>query len=113
MAGCATKVKVTTGVFPPVGTLEKEIQRGISTKMDVRRLLGAPNGFGSAVFPTDPHAREIWYYDDIEMTDFKSEAGGVLRVNVRQQILLVFFKNGVFDGFMWFSNSGTGAAERP
>jgi hypothetical protein len=109
MAGCAAKV--TTGVFPPVGALEKEIKRGISTKMDVRRLLGAPDGFGSAVFPTDPRAREVWYYDDIEMTDFKSEGGGILRVNVRQQILLVLFKNGVFDGFMWSSNSGKAAVE--
>jgi hypothetical protein len=111
MAGCAAKV--TTGVFPPVDNLEKQIQRGISTKMDVQKLLGAPDGLGSALFPIDPHPRKVWYYDDIETTDFQSEKGGILRVNVRQQILLVFFKNGVFDGFMWFSNSGMAVAEKP
>jgi outer membrane protein assembly factor BamE (lipoprotein component of BamABCDE complex) len=113
LLGCATKVKVKSGVFPQVSAIEEKMQRGISTKMDVRRVLGAPTGLGSALFPTDPHPREIWYYDDIEASAYKAEKGGVLRVDVRQQILLVFFKDGVFDGFMWTSNSGTSFANKP
>jgi hypothetical protein len=73
--------------------------------MDVQRALGAPKGLGGAVFPTDPKRREVWFYDDIELTDFKSEGERGLKANVRQQVLLVFFKKGVFDGFMWFSNA--------
>jgi hypothetical protein len=102
-AGCASKA--TTGRFVHVERIDTELRRGVSTKMDVQRVLGAPNGYGSAILPTDPQPREVWYYDDIEVTDFKSE-GGVIRANMRQQILLVFFERGVFDGFMWFSNAG-------
>jgi hypothetical protein len=105
VAGCASQ-KATTGAFVQVSLIDTELRRGVSTKMDVNRVLGAPKGFGSAVLPTDPNPREVWFYDDIELTDFKSEGEGVLRVNVRQQVLLVFFKKGVFDGFMWFSNAG-------
>lgn len=74
--------------------------------MDVKRVLGAPEGFGNAILPTDSKPRDVWYYEDIELTNFERDVGGVFRVNMRQQVLLVFFKKGVFDGFMWFSNAG-------
>lgn len=105
MAGCATG-KVTTGGFVRVSLIDTELRRGWSTKKDVEGVLGAPKGFGGAVLPTDPNPCEVWFYEDIELTDFKSEGEGVLRVNLRQQVLLVFFKKGIFDGFMWFSNAG-------
>jgi len=95
---------VTTGPFTQVARLGKDLQRGSSTKMDVQRVLGVPKGFGSAVFPLDPTVREVWYYDDIEVIGAQSE-GGVIRANMRQQIITVFFKDGIFDGFMWFSNA--------
>ena len=103
VAGCATKV--TTGAFTQVGRLEGELQRGISTKMDVRRLLGAPKGTGGSALPPDSRPREVWFYQDIEVTDIRSEGKGILRMNQRQQVLLVFFEKEVFDGFMWFSNA--------
>jgi len=103
VTGCVAKV--TTGAFAQTSRIESELKRGVSTKMDVQRVLGTPKGSGSAVLPTDPRAQEVWYYDDIEVTDARSEAG-IIRANVRQQILLVFFEKGVFDGFMWWSNAG-------
>jgi len=102
LAGCATGV--TTGAFTQVSLVDRELRRGVSTKMDVQRMLGAPNGFGGAVFPTDTHQQEVWYYDDIEATDYKTEPDGFMKVSVRQQILLIFFKGGLYDGFMWYSN---------
>ena len=102
LAGCATAV--TTGAFTQVSLVDRELKRGVSTKMDVQRMLGAPNGFGGAVFPTDTHQQEVWYYDDIEATDYKTEPDGFMKVSVRQQILLIFFKGGLYDGFMWYSN---------
>jgi hypothetical protein len=106
VAGCAP-TKVTTEAFVHVNRLGSDLQRGVSTKMDVHRILGAPTGFGNAMFPTDPNPREVWFYDDVEATGYRSEGKGVLRVHVRQQVLLVFFERGVFDGYMWFSNAGT------
>jgi outer membrane protein assembly factor BamE (lipoprotein component of BamABCDE complex) len=108
VAGCAAQA--TTGAFTQTSRIESELKQGISTKMDVQRVLGTPKGSGSAVFPIDPRPREVWYYQDIEMTDATSEAG-IFRVNVRQQILLVFFEKGVFDGFTWWSNAGEAKAE--
>lgn len=103
VAGCAAKG--TTGAFTQTSRIASELKRGVSTRMDVQRVLGIPNGSGNAVFPTDPRPREVWFYDDIEVTNARSEAD-IIRANIRQQILLVFFEKGVFDGFMWFSNAG-------
>jgi hypothetical protein len=101
--GCATKA--TTGAFVEVGRIQDELRRGVSTKMDVQRVLGSPNGFGTAIFPEDLRPLDVWYYDDVEATDMKFE-GSIVQMNMRQQILLVFFEGGVFNGFMWFSNAG-------
>ncbi len=109
LEGCATKV--TTGAFTQVGRIQGELTRGVSTKMDVQRLLGTPKGSGGAVLPTDSRPREVWYYEDIEMLKIKSEKEGPMRADMRQQILLIFFEKGVFDGFMWWSNAGTATAQ--
>jgi hypothetical protein len=110
--GCGPTT-ATTGAFTEVNRLESNLKRGVSTKSDVQQVLGTPTGSGSAIFPTDPTAREVWFYQDIEVTDAKPEGSEVIRVNARQQILLVFFKREVFDGFMWYSNvvAGTGKSQ--
>jgi hypothetical protein len=75
--------------------------------MDVQRVLGAPKGIGATVLPTDPRPREVWYYEDIALTDIKSESPGVMRANSRQQIILIMFDKEHFDGFVWYGASGT------
>jgi hypothetical protein len=102
--GCAPK-RVTSGVFTQLTRIEEEFKRGVSTKGDVRRVLGAPSGSGSAILPPDRRQREVWYYEDIEVLNITPSTNDATRANVRQQILLVFFDEGVFDGFMWFSNA--------
>ena len=112
VAGCASQM--TTGAFTQTRRIESDLKQGVSTKMDVQRVLGTPTGSGGAVFPLDSRPREVWYYDDIEVTNLSSEAeseAGLYRVKVRQQILLVFFEKGVFDGFMWWSNAGEAKGE--
>ncbi len=110
----------TTGVFPNATLIEKQLRRGISTKADVQRLLGVPNGTGrsetarlaaSGSLALGAGPREIWYYDDIEVTDTKSGDGAVI-MKERQQILLVFFKADIFDGYLWSSNALTSTADR-
>ena len=102
-AGCVKEVR--SGAFTEVNQLESALKRGQSTKVDVQRLLGMPSGSGSALFPPDWKSREVWFYQDFEVIDAKSQGGGVVRVNMRHQILLVFFEKEVFDGFMWYSNA--------
>jgi hypothetical protein len=95
--------KFSTGAFVNVNRLDTDLQRGVSTKMDVRRVLGAPKGMGGAIIPAYRMQREFWYYEDIEMKDIK-KVEGVLKVNMRQQVLFVSFDKGVYDGYMWFTN---------
>jgi hypothetical protein len=103
VAGCGPTT-LTTGIFKEVNRTMMDLERGVSTKSDVQQALGAASGSGSAILPTDPTPREVWFYEDIEVTDAKAEANQVIRVNVRQQILLVFFKKELFDGFLWYSS---------
>lgn len=122
LIGCASK-RMTTGAFTQVARIESEFKRGVSTKEDVLLVLGAPKGGGSAIVPPDRQQREVWFYEDIEVLNITSSrntsplrnAGSVkpliLRMDVRQQILLVFFEEGVFDGYMWFSNATKSMAE--
>lgn len=110
LIGCAPK-RVTTGAFKQLTRIEGEFKRGVSTKEDVRRVLGSPRGGGSAILPPDRRQREVWFYEDIEVLNVTSPKPGIMRMDVRQQILLVFFDEEVFDGYMWFSNAAKAKAE--
>jgi hypothetical protein len=110
---------VGTGAFPDVRAVETQLKRGSSTKADVQRVLGVPTGTGhSAGAPPGPRLalgpgpRELWLYDDMELRDLKRDEGPdaptqTLRGTFRQQILLVFFKEGIFDGYLWTSSEAT------
>ena len=95
--------KVTTGAFVQVDRLDTDLQKGVSTKMDVQRVFGAPKGMGGAIVPVYRLHREFWYYEDIEMKDIK-KVEGVYKANMRQQVLFITFDKGVYDGYMWFTN---------
>ena len=102
--GCAAPPAVTTGAFHDLAGLDAALIRGVATKADVRRTFGVPNGGGAARFFTDGgDEREIWYYEDIEATGVAS-AGGVMKFQFRQQMLVVMFKAGRVDGYLWTSN---------
>lgn len=107
--GCAAKRQSIGNTFPQsqLALIESQLKRGISTKEDVRRLLGPPGGLGGVFFPVLPGQKakldESWYYQDLEVIDSVAKRG-VVHMNIRQQILLVFFYEDKFDGFMWYSN---------
>ena len=101
----------SSGAFRDLSAIETTLLRGVTTKADVRRQLGVPNGSGAARFAhVGNDAREIWYYEDIAMTGATS-ADKVMKVDMRQQILLVLFKGEVVDGYLWTSNRGTASAQ--
>ena len=121
LAACAVENAdraLTIGAFTAVDRIEEELQRGVSTKADVERLLGKPNGRGAAgllgieVFVRPRKLREIWLYEDHEGNVIDSK-GGVMRLHLRMQYLQVYFVGDRFDGFMWFSNAGTQKLETP
>lgn len=107
----AAQPVIGTGAFPDARAIETRLKRGVSTKSDVQRVLGVPTGAGGALLPgfgTESEklaAYQIWYYEDIELTDIKGEER-VLTMKMRQQILAVFFRGEVFHGYFWTSNTG-------
>lgn len=91
LAGCIT---IEVGVRPKFDQLEKLTLRQ-SGERDVVAVLGEPSGKGFSRFPDDPVHRRIWSYEYIAST--------VPDVNTR--ILLVFFRENRYDGYMWFSSN--------
>jgi hypothetical protein len=109
VTSCAGDPKkfATVEAFRDTKRLETELKKGGSTKEDIKRILGEPTGTG-AVFMASVQQmpQEMWFYQDIELTDIKGSKGQ-LDLKVRQQILVVILRDGIFDGFMWFSNEET------
>jgi hypothetical protein len=116
LALCVTPLyaqTVTTGAFVNTAQIERQLTRGASKKADVQKLLGIPGGTGQLDWMPPPGEtppalgagpRDIWFYNDIEATDMQSSPDGYVTMKVRMQILLVFFKGDVFDGYLWSTN---------
>lgn len=101
----------TTAPRTPTERIEKELQRGVSTMADVRRVLGTPKGSGSALLPTDPRLREVWMYLEMYAGDAREAGERTIHVESSGQMLLMFFLDGVLDGFMWYESTGTPEAK--
>ena len=101
LVACASCTGVRTNQPVPVEQLD-QLERGASTRQDVEKVLGVPNGSGHAVFPTDHEPLEIWFYQDIE-SELVETGLGSYQVHGHQRLLLVMFRNDVFDGFMWWA----------
>ena len=101
--GCAAQVR-SGRAFTDARQLAA-LEKGVSTRRDVQRLLGAPDGSGHALLPNDETPLDLWYYADISVTDLRQVSGG-FRGDVKQQMLLVSFRGETFEGYMWWSNQG-------
>jgi hypothetical protein len=130
-ATAAGAADFSSGAFRAAGSIETRLKRGVSTKADVQKLLGVPNGSGAALLPSlafdrarvvkaanagsSPPAdfvqREIWFYEDIEMTEMKPSGTGYA-ATMRQQLLMILFAGDLFDGFFWTTNSHVGEVSR-
>jgi hypothetical protein len=114
LTGCASGAARTTGPFASVGRITTELRRGVSTKADVERVLGKPNGNGTSLLPTQASPRDVWIYNDVQTGEAKQEGkvGGVplVRVDMRQQIIFVFFDGDRFDGYLWSTHVGAATA---
>ncbi len=112
LAACAETPQrhASSEVFRDTRILETRLTRGTSTTGDIRRLLGAPTGSGAVFLANVQHApQEIWFYQDIELTDMKALKNEI-DLKIRQQILIIFVRDQLFDGFMWFSNEDEATA---
>lgn len=96
VAGAAAGCVRMQGRMPDTTALDAgKLVAGVSTKADVLETLGAPTGYGMTRVDYLPEPRVIWSY----------EAVGVGVGKVRTMMLLVFFKEDRYDGYMWFSSN--------
>jgi hypothetical protein len=97
---CAPVHKTTREEAFNFSVLETNLQRGISTMEDVRRLFGDPNGQGGMLLiPRDPKPLNVWFYEKMEIAVEGNQ------MDVKQDVMLIFFKGGCFDGYWWFSDA--------
>jgi hypothetical protein len=93
--------------------IETEFRRGVTTREDVRRLLGEPTGSGGAFFPTATKANDVWAYENVEMELVGSTREPTPAIQARQRwdVVLIFFDGNLYTGFMWYTSGGeaTGA----
>jgi outer membrane protein assembly factor BamE (lipoprotein component of BamABCDE complex) len=111
LPACTTANKVVQGPFFDLSAIEAKLKKGVSTKMDVQRVLGSPQGLGGAVFPVAAEQHEVWYYQNIQVDNFVSNQS-YITMDMHQKVLLVFFSKGIFDGFLGFSGTIKGDAKQ-
>lgn len=91
LPGCIT---LEYGVDPNTGALDGLVTRQ-STQADVLLALGEPRGKGGAEFAAQlGRPRDIWFYEAMK-ADTKT---------AQLKLLIVFFENGLYDGYWWFSS---------
>jgi len=105
-----TPEKVVQGPFLKLSAIETELKKGVSTKIDVQRIMGSPQGLGGAVFPVTAEEHEVWYYQNIQIDNIVSQQS-YITMDMHQKVLLVFFSKGLFDGFLWFTGTIKGAGQ--
>ena len=88
-AGCTT----TLGTPPRYQALSG-LTRGQSTEDDVRRALGDPVGKGAMRTGKVTEPRQVWSYEHAVASSSSTAFG----------ILLVFFRDGHYDGHLWFTS---------
>jgi len=91
LAACTT---VHYGSPPHIDRLAK-LQLGQSSSADVLLSLGEPRGHGVARLAPDMEAEQVWFYEYV-VSDGK---------NVALKMLLVFVRQDVYDGYLWFSSA--------
>jgi hypothetical protein len=87
---CAPSIEY--GVKPNTQNLAR-LTVSESGPSEILKALGQPRGKGVARWAGIPGPREIWYYEHVK-TDGS---------HLEQTMLLVFVKDGRYDGHLWFS----------
>ena len=96
VSGCFS---ASYGTMPLTDRLD-QLEIGKSERADVLLVLGEPRGEGGAeLIQQRGRPREAWYY---EYVTGSSTMGG--STTIRLKMLVVFFENDKYDGYMWFSS---------
>jgi hypothetical protein len=101
LAGCGGPVRFEIGRAYDPGLIEESLKIGVSTREDVKRVLGEPYGKGRALMPFHESDRTVWtYYFDQGSVDPSS-----WKMQDQRRYLFVFLDGERFDGYMWFAST--------
>ena len=105
IAACSTVESPKFGgyVRPNENLLETILVIGVSTKAQVKQILGEPGGPGGIYLPIDPKPRESWTYNYEKGSIGKSKRGRQTLNSIRTY-LFIYFDKDIYDGYMWFSS---------
>ena len=114
--GYAQTPGITTGPFARTDRIDTELKRGVSTKADVERVLGKPNGRGGALMPpSQTKPGDVWVYYNAQSGAPRMSGSRPIKVEVdaRHQMVMIFFEGDIFDGYMWFLHTAqSGGGEK-
>lgn len=97
-ASCApTKAKQPNVPAFNNAALTTTLQRGVSSAADVKDVLGEPTGSGEFLVYTE--LCTVWFYEKMKVDVSGHE------LDIQQDVVIVFFKEERFDGFLWFSDA--------
>jgi hypothetical protein len=101
LIGCSAPKK--PDYFPDPSLLESDLVMGVATESEVIELMGQPNGRGATLLPPEHYLQEILYYEFIDLGEVRSLGGGDLEVDMNARVLSILLREGIYDGFLWFS----------
>lgn len=105
LIGCSAPRKPDN--FPDPWLLESELVMGVASESDVIELMGQPNGRGATLLPPEHYLQEILYYEFIDVGEVRSIGGGNLKADMDARVIGILLREGIYDGFMWFSHRDT------
>lgn len=94
VSGCSMTMEY--GNWPNVDNLSL-LRLGESTSSEITSALGEPTGYGKGYMPDFPGTATVWSYE------YQKISGNEADVS----ILLVFLRDGVYQGHFWFDAKDT------
>jgi outer membrane protein assembly factor BamE (lipoprotein component of BamABCDE complex) len=93
LLGCTPPPPLSDGSLVDTDRLA-ELKPGVSTADTVRTTLGPPRGHGMARLKSETGLDTVWYYEFVQLKDKQRQL----------KLLVVFFKDEIYDGHLWFAS---------
>jgi len=90
LGGCITTIPFGS---PPRQEALERLKQGQSTPAEVLLVLGEPRGNGVVRWTPASRPGKVWYYEYVVLGSQRADT----------KILLVFFDQDRYDGYLWFS----------
>ena len=106
LPACAPSAITTRQQPLDTSALETTLRRGASTVADVEAALGRPSGVGSILLPVERNPCTLLFYERVAVEPPTArDSRGYMTFDSQQDVLMVFFRDGRYAGFLWSSDT--------